>query len=366
VPVEIIGYVFEKRESEHLELPPQPVIDVDYLDRITRAHEEGGFDRALVGYGSNIADGWGVASHMAATTDRLGILLAHRPGFVAPTLAARKAATLDHFSRGRLALHIISGGSDAEQARDGDFVPKDERYARTDEYLDILKLAWMSEGPFDFEGRYYRVSDASPAVRPFQQPRPPIYFGGSSAAALEVAAKHADTWALWGETVDEVRHQIVDMRARAAAYDGRRLGIGVSFRPILGPTEARAWERAYDILGGMRRIYGDQAGFARPENTGSQRLLDLAAKGEVAEQRLFTATAAATNASGNSISLVGTPDQVAEALLRYYDAGANTLLIRGWDPLEDSIEYGRDLLPIVRSEVERRDRQLAGVSPAGR
>src|SRR5204863_4881454 len=144
------------------------------------------FDRVLVGYGSTGPDGWSVTAYAASVTDRLGYLLAHRPGFVAPTLAARKAATLDQFINGRLALNIITGGSDAEQQRDGDWLDHDTRYRRTDEYLDIIRRVWTSAQPFDYEGEFYRLSKAFSEVKTLQQPYVPLYFGGASGPALEV------------------------------------------------------------------------------------------------------------------------------------------------------------------------------------
>src|SRR5215217_8970483 len=140
-------------------------VDPGFVREFAQAHEDGGFDRVLIGYGSAGPDGWSVAAYAASVTDRLSYLIAHRPGFVAPTLAARKAATLDHVTGGRIALHIITGGSDAEQQRDGDFLDHDARYRRTDEYLEVVRRTWASERPFDFDGEFYRVRGAFSEVK---------------------------------------------------------------------------------------------------------------------------------------------------------------------------------------------------------
>jgi alkanesulfonate monooxygenase len=351
-----------------------PVVDRDYVRRFARAHEDAGFDRVLIGYSSSQPDGTQVAAYAAAHTDRLSFLVAHRPGFVAPTLAARTFATLDQFAGGRIAVHIITGGSDGEQRRDGDHLAKDERYDRTDEYLDVVKQAWTSDAPFGYHGRYYQVEDFYAEVRSAQEPRIPLYFGGSSEAAYRVGGKHADVYALWGEPLAETAEQIASVRAAAAAA-GRDPAprISVSFRPILGPTEEIAWDRAHRILattraniedfrGQWRRPTGGLGG-AAPQNRGSQRLLAAAAKGELHDRALWTPLAAATGAAGNSTALVGTPETVAQALLDYVDIGVTTLLIRGYDPYDDAIDYGRHLLPLVREEVSQRDRQQA--VPAG-
>jgi alkanesulfonate monooxygenase len=358
--IEIIGMISTTLASEiYGKSIITGAVDPRFIAEFARVHEAGGFDRVLVGYGSTGADGFVVAAHAAAATTRLGFLIAHRPGFVAPTLAARKAATLDHVTGGRIALHIITGGNDVEQQRDGDFLDHDARYRRTDEYLEILRRTWTSERPFDFDGEFYRVRGAFSEVKPLQRPAIPIYFGGASGPALAVGARHCDVYALWGEPVAAVRRSIAEVRA--AAPPGRAPRFSVSVRPILGATEDKAWARARSIL---ERIVELRRGAApaRPQNAGSQRLLDLAARGEVHDKRLWTAIAAATGASGSTTALVGTAEQVAESLLDYYDAGAGTVLIRGFDPLEDAVEFGRDLVPLVRAGVERRKGQAVSAA----
>jgi alkanesulfonate monooxygenase len=337
-------------------------VDPGHVRDFARAHEDGGFDRVLIGYGSSGPDGFSVASYAASVTDRLSFLIAHRPGFVAPTLAARKAATLDHFTGGRIALHIITGGSDAEQQRDGDWLTHDERYRRTDEYLKIVRRVWSSATPVDFEGEFYHVKAAASEVKPLQQPYVPLYFGGASGPAVTVGAKHADVYALWGEPVAAVKERIAEVDAAAAPF-GRKPRYSVSVRPILGATEEQAWERARNTLARILELRGGRpaTGPARPQAVGSKRLLDFAAQGEIHDKCLWTPIAAATGASGNTTALVGTPETVAEALVDYYEAGATTLLIRGFNPMQDAIDYGRDLIPLVRTEVARRERQTVAV-----
>lgn len=369
MPVEFIGMIGTRPASE-LDGPSVSIvgghIDPDYVKRFAQAHELGGFDRVLVGYGSTGPDGFSVTSYAAGVTERLGFLLAHRPGFVAPTLAARKAATLDQFSGGRLAVHFISGGSDAEQQRDGDWLDHDGRYRRSDEYLEIVRRTWTSERPFDFAGEFYRIEGGYSEVKPRQRPHIPIYFGGMSEAALAVGARHADVYMFWGEPQAAIREQIARVRAAAAPF-GRAPRFSLSVRPILGPTEAKAWERAHAILNRIREVRGQAAlgggpgAAGKPQAVGSQRLLEFAAAGEILDQRLWTPIAAAVGAYGNTTALVGTPEQVAESLLAYVDLGVTTLLIRGFHPLEDAIAYGRELIPLVRAEVARRERALAAV-----
>ncbi len=353
--VEFIGMIHHREASEIR--PPGPALfDRAYIRDFAQAAEAGGFDRLLVGYFSDGPDSFLLASAAAAHTDRIGFLVAHRPGFVAPTLAARKFATLDQITGGRAAIHVISGGDDADQHRDGDWLGKEERYDRTDEYVGILKRVWTEQGPIDHAGKYYSLEGASTAFRTWQQPRIPIYFGGASEAAVQVAGKHADVYALWGETHAQVREIIARVRA-AAARHGRDVRFSLSFRPILAPTEDEAWARAERIKQRIIALRGEAIlgpATPNPANEGSRRLLDAAKQGERLDKRLWTGAAALTGARGNTTSLVGTPRQVAEALLDYYDLGVTTFLIRGFDPLDDTVEYGRSLLPITRAMVAER------------
>ncbi|MEH2397268.1 LLM class flavin-dependent oxidoreductase [Nostoc sp.] len=373
MPIEFIGMIGTRQISE-LDGPTVSItggsIDAAYVRKFAKAHEDGGFDRVLVGYGSTGPDGLTVASFAAAATERLKFLIAHRPGFVAPTLFARKTATLDHFTNGRIAVHIITGGSDAEQQRDGDWLDHDTRYRRTDEYLDIVRRVWTSDTPFDYEGEFYRVKDAYSDVKPLQQPHIPLYFGGASGAAVPVGAKHSDVYAMWGEPIVAVKERIREVKAVTPPERSPRFS--VSLRPILGDTEEKAWERAHSILSRVKEVRAAKTenqlpitpyfNLARPQAVGSNRLLQFAQESEIFDKRLWTPIAAVTGAYGNTTALVGTPEQVAESLMDYYDAGVTTLLIRGFDPLEDAIAYGRDVIPLVRAEVQRRERQATVVA----
>ena len=366
-PLQFIGIIGTQNGSESQRAGGDPgAIDQSYVSTIARAHEFAGFDRALIGYFSFAPDGFQIAAYATQQTQRLNVLLAHRPGFVAPTLAARQLASLDQLSHGRLAVHIITGGSDEEQARDGDFLSKDERYERTDEYLEILKKTWTSAAPFDHEGKYYRLKGAFAAVKPTQKPHVPIYFGGASEAAIRVAGKHTNVYALWGESLEQVKETIAAVRAAAAGH-GRenQIRFSLSLRPVLGRTEDEAWTRAAEILEAAKAARGApvaagaRQGGMLNQAVGAQRLLETAARGRVVDKRLWTEIAVLNGGSGNSTGLVGTPEQVAESLLDYWDIGVSTFLIRGFDPLSDALAYGRELIPLVRAEVERRGRLAA-------
>ena len=349
MPIEVIGWIAPQVSSEIIS-PEGPVFDKDVIALTARVHEEAGFDRALIGYFTNAPDGFLIGAHAAAATTKLGFLLAHRPGFISPTLAARKLATLDQLCDGRLAVHLIAGGSDSDQAKDGDHIGKDERYRRTEEYAQILKAIWTADAPFDFSGQYYDIRRAYSSIRCIASPRIRIYGGGGSDDAIRSLSPHIDTFMLWGEPLADTKAFM--QRTREAAGQNP-ITFSVSTRPILGRTEEEAWERARDILSTIKKRVGERS--FNPGNAGSQRLLDAAAEQDVYDSCLYMALAAATGAPGNSTALVGTPETVANAMLAYYDLGATTLLIRGYDPLADAKEYGEELIPRLRQLVAARD-----------
>jgi alkanesulfonate monooxygenase len=347
--------------ATHTEIgvPVGPLVDKEFAAELARAHEAAGFDRVLIAHSSASIDGFVLADQTLEATDRLKVLLAHRPGFWSPTVAARAYATLDAFHPGRVAMHVITGGDDADQQRDGDYLTKEERYRRTDDFLTVVRKEWESETPFDHEGEFYKVTGAWSSVRPGRNI--PVYFGGASEDAIRVGAKHADAYAFWGEPLDGIRQRIAEVTAAAAPY-GRRPRFSVSLRPIVAETEEEAWAHAEAVLAAARakaeRSGGALSGFGK-NAVGSQRLVAAAEAGDVHDKRLWTALAKVTGGAGNSTSLVGTYEQVAEGLLDYVDLGVTTLLIRGFDPLTDARKYGR-LIDLVRAGAGDRIAALAG------
>ncbi|HUC09369.1 MAG TPA: LLM class flavin-dependent oxidoreductase, partial [Stellaceae bacterium] len=330
------------------------------LAETARIHERAGFDRVLIGYFSDAPDGFLVGAHAASVTERLGFLLAHRPGFVAPPVAARKLATLDQLSDGRLAVHIISGGSDVDQAKDGDWTDAETRYRRSAEYVALLRRCWTEPAPFDHEGEFYRTRGTYAEIRCRQVPHIPIYGGGGSDAAIRALAPELDVFMLWGEPLKDTA-LFMDRVRREAARAGRALTFSLSTRPILAATEGAAWDRARATLD---RVLANRAGATAPrrQNIGSQRLLQAAAEAEIHDTCLWTPLAAATGASGNSTALVGTPETVAKALLEYYKLGATSLLIRGYDPRPDAVQYGEELIPRIRQLVAEYDAAKASAA----
>jgi alkanesulfonate monooxygenase len=363
MPVEMIGWIAPRVSSELIP-PSGPPFDAGVIAETARIHERAGFDRVLIGYFSDAPDGFLVGAHAASVTERLGFLLAHRPGFVMPPVAARKLATLDQLSAGRLAVHIIAGGSDAEQAKDGDWTDHDARYRRTAEYVSLLRRTWTEPAPFDHQGEFYRTRGTYSDIRCRQQPCIPVYGGGGSDAAIRALAPQVDVYMLWGEPLKDTARFMDRVRAEAALC-GRKPTFSLSTRPILAATEAAAWDRARTILDRVLVNLGGAAA-PKPQNFGSIRLLQAAAEAEVHDTCLWTALAAATGARGNSTALVGTPETVAKAMLEYYKLGAASLLIRGYDPRPDAVHYGEELIPRIRALVADYDAAVAARSQTAR
>ncbi|WOQ16121.1 LLM class flavin-dependent oxidoreductase [Raineyella sp. W15-4] len=359
-----VEFISQIHLAPSTELSPVPTrgIDLAYLRRYVRALEDAGFDYTLVPYGSASADSLVVASAIGQLSETLKTVVAVRPNTVFPLVAAQQLATLDQLTEGRTIIHLISGGNDAEQARQGDYLTKDDRYARTTEFLQLLRRAWTERQPFSHHGRFYRFDDFGPGFATHSGRALPISIGGQSDAAFTLGGELADVFSFWGEPLAEIRAQL-DRLGTIAGAAGRpdRPRIWVTFRPIIAATDELAWRKAYDYVERIGRTYRDGSYFMRgslgggqPQNVGSQRALEFADRHEVFDRALWTATAAATGASGAATALVGTPETVAAAILDYIDLGASLVSIRGYDNLNDTIDYGRLVLPLVRQELAHR------------
>src|SRR5436305_189407 len=207
--------------------------------------------------------------------------------------------------------------------------------------------------PFDDEGEFYRTRGTWSEIRCRQQPHIPIYGGGGSDAAIRALTPQVDVFMLWGEPLKETALFMERVRQQAA-LSGRNPSFSLSTRPILAATDGEAWDRARAILD---RVLINRGGAPAPQrqNVGSKRLLQAAAEAEVHDTCLWTSLAVATGAQGNSTALVGTPETVAKALLEYYKLGATHLLIRGYDPRPDAVQYGEELIPRLRELVAEYD-----------
>ncbi len=316
--------------------------DVELLDQRTKALDASeALDRVLVGYSSIWAHNHAYAPHMLASTKRLSLIVAHRPGVMDPAAAARYFATLDVVSRGRLAINIVIGGSDKDLHREGDYTAKAERYARANEYLDVMRQTWTEPKSFDHDGAYYKEERVKPLIRPVQG-QVPIYMGGDSADAVDFGARHADTYMLWGEPQAGTRERISNVERAAVKYE-RTPEFSLSLRLFLGETDQAAWEAAHRaeklVVQAVEANLIPRSSMT-DKSIGRERQLTYA-ESDVHDDCFWTRLVPLLGGFANAAALVGTPDRVMRTLERYRDLGVNAFLFTGgpygiWEPeLED-------------------------------
>ncbi|OZV82422.1 alkanesulfonate monooxygenase [Micromonospora echinospora] len=319
---------------------------VEYLSEVGRAAEQAGFAAALTPVGSGCPDPWIVCAAVARHTERIGLLVAVRAGFALPTLIAQQAEAFQAVSGGRLALNIVTGGDPAEQRAYGDFLDHDARYARTDEFVDVLRRSWAG-APFDFTGAHYRVAGGGLAA-PLADP-PPVYFGGASPAAEAVAARRADVYLMWGEPPAAIGTRVTRIR-RLAAEQGRTLRTGIRLHVIARPTATEAWAEADRLLTGMspERIAAAQARFARMDSVGQARMTALhggSADGLTVAPNLWAGIGLVREGAGTA--LVGSYAEVAARIDEYAALGVDEFVLSGWPHREEARRVGEEVLPRV-------------------
>ncbi|RGC70435.1 Methanesulfonate monooxygenase [Micromonospora sp. MW-13] len=319
---------------------------VGYLTEVARAAEAAGFAALLTPVGSGCPDPWIVCAAVAQHTDRIGMLVAVRAGFALPTLIAQQAEAFQSVSGGRLALNVVTGGDPAEQRAYGDFLDHDARYARTGEFVEVLRRAWCG-GPFDFTGEHYQVTGGGLAA-PLAAP-PPVYFGGASPAAEAVAARQADTYLMWGEPPAATAARAARVRALAAER-GRTLRTGLRLHVIARPTAARAWAEADRLLAGMspERIAAAQARYRRMDSVGQARMAALhggSTDGLTVAPNLWAGVGLVREGAGTA--LVGSYAEVAARIDEYAGHGVDEFVLSGWPHREEAERVGAEVLPRV-------------------
>jgi alkanesulfonate monooxygenase len=319
---------------------------LDYLGLVARTAEQLGFEAVLTPTGTWCEDAWLTTAALVRETSRLRFLVAFRPGFLSPTLAAQQAATFQRLSGGRLLLNIVTGGDPAEQQRFGDWLDHDSRYARTDEFLTVLRGAW-DKAPYDFDGEFFRVADARVAgvVDP-----PPIFFGGASPAAEQVAARHADVYLTWGEPPDQLAERITRLRELAEA-EGRDLRFGVRLHVISRDRAADAWAETDRLLDAMPPdvVALAQQELNNTESVGQQRMAAL--HGGRREDLLVAPNLWAGFGlvrGGAGTALVGSHDEVAERIAEYHDLGFDHFILSGQPHVEEALWFGEGVTPRLR------------------
>ncbi|HEY0790577.1 MAG TPA: FMNH2-dependent alkanesulfonate monooxygenase [Chthoniobacterales bacterium] len=329
------------------------LLDFDYLRQVAVAADAQGFYGVLLPTGRSCEDAWVVASSLIPETSRLRFLVALRPGLVSPTLAARMCATFDRLSRGRLLINVVTGGDPVELAGDGVFLDHDGRYEVTDEFLTVWRsILSRNPEPVDFEGRHLRVQAASALLPALQRPYPPLYFGGSSEAGIEVAAKHVDVYLTWGEPPSEVAAKIAMARA-AAARVGRTLRFGIRLHVIVRETDDEAWAAAARLISRLdaATIEKAQKTLARQDSHGQKRMLALQGRDRSKVSRdalevspnLWAGVGLVRGGAGTA--LVGSAETVAARIREYHQLGIESFIFSGYPHLEEAYRVAELLFP---------------------
>jgi alkanesulfonate monooxygenase len=320
--------------------------DVGYLGQIARSAEQLGFDAALTPTSSWCEDAWVMTAALTQVTERFRFLVAFRPGFTSPTLAAQMAATFQRVSGGRLLLNVVTGGDDSEQRRFGDHLNKEERYARAGEFLTIVRRLWEEES-VDFAGDHYTVTDAQIIPHPVW---PELYFGGSSPAAIEVGAAHADVYLTWGEPPEGVAEKIARVRERAAELD-REPRFGIRLHVITRETSADAWAEADRLLAGLstEQIERAQAVQRSSQSEGQRRMTDLH-NGRTDSLEIYPNLWAGVGLvrGGAGTALVGSHNEVCDRIAEYHELGIDEFVFSGYPHLEEAYRVGEGVIPELR------------------
>jgi alkanesulfonate monooxygenase len=318
----------------------------EYMRQLAGAIDSLGFAGALLPTGKSCEDAWITASSLISVTQRMKFLVAIRPGISSPGMAARMAATFDRVSGGRLMVNVVTGGDPAELAGDGLHLSHSDRYHLTDEFLHIWRGVMRGE-IVDFEGQHLNVQGAKLLFPPVQSPYPPLYFGGSSAIAKRIAAKHVDLYLTWGEPPAQVAEKINEVRQLAAEY-GRTLRFGIRLHVIVRETEGEAWDAANRLIRHLDddTIAAAQAALAKAESEGQRRMVQLHNGNRdnlEISPNLWAGVGLVRGGAGTA--LVGDPDTVAARMQEYAELGIDTFILSGYPHLEEAYRVAELLFP---------------------
>jgi alkanesulfonate monooxygenase len=318
----------------------------DYLRQVAQAADQLGYWGMLLPTGRSCEDSWVVGSAVAPATKNLRFLIALRPGLVSPVMGARMAAALDRATDGRLLINVVTGGDPVELKGDGMWLGHDERYVMTSEFLEIWRRV-MSGEALNFKGQHYHVEDARIAFPPVQTPYPPLWFGGSSPAGIDVAAEHCDVYLTWGEPPADVAAKVAVARA-AAEKRGRTFTFGLRLHIVVRETRQQAWDAANDLIRYVdEQVIADaQKVFARYDSVGQQRMAALhggnRAKLEISPD-LWAGVGLVRGGAGTA--LVGDADTVAARLIEYQKLGVDNFILSGYPHLEEAYRVAELLFP---------------------
>ncbi|MBW1253437.1 FMNH2-dependent alkanesulfonate monooxygenase [Pantoea allii] len=321
-------------------------VDHAYLQQVAQAADRLGFGGVLIPTGRSCEDAWLVAASLIPVTQRLRFLVALRPGVISPTQAARQAATLDRLSNGRALFNLVTGGDPEELAGDGVFLDHRERYAESAEFTRVWRRVLEGE-TVDYEGKHVHVRGAGLMFKPVQQPRPPLWFGGSSEPAQDLAAEQVDVYLTWGEPPALVKEKIEQVRAKAAAQ-GRQVRFGIRLHVIVRETNEEAWQAADKLIANVddATIAKAQSAFQRTDSVGQQRMAALhGGRRDKLEISPNLWAGVGLVRSGAGTALVGDAPTVAARMKEYEALGIETFILSGYPHLEEAYRVGELLFP---------------------
>ncbi|MBD2535886.1 FMNH2-dependent alkanesulfonate monooxygenase [Nostoc flagelliforme FACHB-838] len=321
-------------------------VNFDYWRQIAQAVDHLGFAGALLPTGRSCEDAWVLASTLVTHTKRMKFLVAIRPGLMSPGVAARMAATFDRISGGRLLINVVTGGDPVELAGDGLHLSHDDRYRLTDEFLAVWREIAAGETA-DFQGNHLNIQSGKLLFPTIQKPHPPLWFGGSSPIAQEIAAKHVDVYLTWGEPPEQVAQKIASVRQLAAAQ-GRTLRFGIRLHVIVRETESQAWDAANNLIRYVDEdaIAKTQQAYARMDSEGQRRMKELHNGSREALEispNLWAGIGLVRGGAGTA--LVGDPDTVAQRMREYQEIGIDTFIFSGYPHLEEAYRVAELLFP---------------------
>jgi alkanesulfonate monooxygenase len=321
--------------------------DPAYLKEIGIAADRLGYSGVLIPTGVACEESFIVAASLASVTERLKFLVAIRPGVASPAYYARLASSLDRVSNGRLLLNIVVGGSAGELAGDGIFLPHDERYDHAVEFFQVFNEL-LATGNSTLDGKYIKAIGAQLGFPPVQSPRPPLYFGGSSDAAIDFSAAHTDKYLTWGETPAQVGEKIARVR-KAAAARGRNVSFGIRLHFIVRETDDEAWDAADRLIS---KLSEDTINEARErftkesDSVGQQRMWDLhGGRRDKLEVSPNLWAGIGLVRSGAGTALVGSAKTVAARLREYQELGIDSVIASGYPHLEEAYRVSELLFP---------------------
>jgi alkanesulfonate monooxygenase len=326
-------------------------VSFNYLRQIAQAADQLGYFGVLLPTGRSCEDSWVVASSVAPFTERLRYLVAVRPGLQSPAVAARMTATLDRVSNGRLLINVVTGGDPVENKGDGVFLDHDARYEVTREFLTVYNEL-LAGKTVNFQGKHLRIENGSLLFPPRQSPRPPLYFGGSSDAGIDVAADIVDKYLTWGEPPAQVADKINRVKAVASSR-GRKPSFGIRLHVIVRETNAEAWNAADELIRHVtdETIAAAQKIFSRMDSVGQQRMAQLhGGRREKLEISPNLWAGVGLVRGGAGTALVGDPETVAARIREYQAIGVDTFVLSGYPHLEEAYRFAELVFPLLAVE----------------